>query len=335
MIPHTSPDCQIPWQKLLSRAVRDPAELLALLELPRDDLPMARHAASLFPLRVPRGYVARMEKGNPRDPLLLQVLPHRLEFEEKPGFDTDPVGDMDAMAVPGLLHKYHGRVLLVTTGACGIHCRYCFRRHFPYQQSTSSASRWGAALDYIASDPSIQEVILSGGDPLNLGDDKLARLAGELGRIPHLRRLRIHSRLPIVLPERVDEALLGWLSATALQVIMVVHANHPQELGSEVAIAMNKLRQQGVTLLNQSVLLSSVNDQATTLRQLSERLFEMGVLPYYLHLLDRVSGASHFEVSEARALEIVRELRHSLPGYLVPGLVREVAGEMSKIPVLS
>ncbi len=335
MIPHTGPDCQIRWQKLLSRAVRDPAELLALLELPRDELPLARRAARLFPLRVPRGYVARMEKGNPLDPLLLQVLPHGLEFEEKPGFDTDPVGDMDAMVVPGLLHKYRGRVLLVTTGACGIHCRYCFRRHFPYQQSTSSASRWRPALDYITSDRSIREVILSGGDPLNLGDDKLAQLASELGRIPHLRRLRIHSRLPIVLPERVDEALLGWLSTTPLQVVMVVHANHPQELGPEVAIAMNKLRQQGITLLNQSVLLRSVNDQADALRQLSERLFEMGVLPYYLHLLDRVSGASHFEIGESRALEIVQQLRHELPGYLVPRLVRETAGEMSKMPLVS
>ena len=321
------------WKNALAQAVRDPAELLALLELPRGLLGEARRAAESFPLRVPRSYVARMEKRDPADPLLRQVLPIADEQQPAPGFLTDPVGDLDASTVPGLLHKYAGRALLVTTGACAVHCRYCFRRHFPYADENPSRGHWGAALEYLEAHDEIEEVILSGGDPLVLDDERLSALTRELEAIPHLRRLRIHTRLPIVLPERVNPALLQWLGSTRLQPIMVVHANHANEFDAAVREALSALKQAGITLLNQTVLLRGVNDSAEVLTELSDVLFDSGVLPYYLHLLDRVRGAAHFQVSEPRALELMAQLRARLPGYLVPRLVREIAGEPAKRPV--
>lgn len=334
MIPHPGPPCQTsPWRKALSQAVRDPAELLELLALPRDLLPAARLAAAHFPLRVPLGYVARMEKGNPADPLLRQVLPLNEELFSTEGYSSDPVGDLNAMVVPGLLHKYAGRVLLLTTAACGIHCRYCFRRHFPYAESRTATADWQPALDYIAADPSIHEVILSGGDPLSLSDQRLARLVDALAAIPHLKRLRLHTRQVIVLPERVDPELLGWLATCRLQTVMVVHTNHANEINGPVAIALQRLAATNVSLLNQAVLLRGVNDEVSVLANLSECLFENRVLPYYLHQLDRVQGAQHFEVSDAHALKLEQQLRERLPGYLVPRLVREQAGESSKIPI--
>ena len=334
MIPHPAPTCQTSnWRKALSQAVRDPAELLELLVLPPELLPAAQQAAAQFPLRVPRSFVARMQKGNPADPLLRQVLPLGEELVTTDGFTTDPVGDRDAMVIPGLLHKYSGRVLLVTTAACGIHCRYCFRRHFPYQQANAAAMDWQPALDYIAADPSIHEVILSGGDPLSLSDQRLARLVKQLAAIPHLKRLRLHTRQVIVLPERVDAELLDWLKACHLQTVMVVHTNHANEIDHEVTNALRRLQQTGVTLLNQAVLLKGVNDEVQALAALSERLFAAQVLPYYLHQLDRVHGARHFEVSDAMAVELVQALRTRLPGYLVPRLVREEAGKLAKFPL--
>jgi len=263
---------------------------------------------------------------------LLGFLPVAAEVEPEEGFTTDPVGELESPPDGGLLQKYHGRALLMVTGACAIHCRYCFRRHFPYAEHTV-AGVWQETLRHLSDDRSISEVILSGGDPLTVPDDRLSTMVGELAALPHLRRLRIHTRLPIVLPERVDESLVEWLSEVRLPLIMVVHANHPAEIDGEVRRGLAMLGSTGITLLNQSVLLRGVNDNAGLLADLGETLFEAGVLPYYLHMLDPVVGAAHFQVAEEEALEIMTRLRRLLPGYLVPRLVREVAGAPSKVPV--
>jgi len=322
-----------PWQAELARAVKDPAELLRMLGLSSDLLPQAHRAAELFPLRVPRGFVARMRTGDALDPLLLQVLPLGRELEDVPDFSTDPVGDLAAMTVPGVLHKYHGRVLLVLTGACAVHCRYCFRRHFPYSEANPATDHWSAALDYIRADRSISEVILSGGDPLALSDARLAELVAQLDAIPHVQRLRIHTRVPVVLPERVDAALLHWLGATRLAVVIVLHVNHANELDDTTRAAFAQLEHAGVRLYNQSVLLRGINDHAQVLQDLSEALFAARVTPYYLHLLDRVSGAAHFDIPEAQARALLDEVHTRLPGYLVPRLVREQAAAPYKTPV--
>ena len=336
MIPHPAPACQTSdWRKALSQAIRDPAELLDRLALPRELLPAAQRAAAHFPLRVPRGYVARMETGNPTDPLLRQVLPLGEELLITDDYSHDPVGDQAAMPLPGLLHKYRGRVLLITTAACGVHCRYCFRRHFPYTEAKAATNDWQAALDYIAKDNSIHEVILSGGDPLSLSDDRLASLVAQLEAIPHIKRLRLHTRLVIVLPERVNSTLLSWLADCRLPTVIVVHANHANEIDTEAAIALRRLASTDTLLLNQAVLLRGVNDEIAALVALSERLFENRVLPYYLHQLDRVQGAQHFEVSDGRAVDLINQLRDRLPGFLVPRLVRERTGAASKIPIES
>lgn len=321
---------QVAWQKSLREAVRDPAELLALLELGTGWLTAARAAAKIFPLRVPRGFVARMQKGNPYDPLLRQVLPLGEELEPTPGYQTDPVGDLATQLAPGLLQKYAGRVLLVTTGACAIHCRYCFRRHFPYGDENPRRGQWQAALDAIRADNSIHEVILSGGDPLSLNDTHLRALVEELDTIAHVSRLRIHTRLPVVLPERIDDQLLDWLTASQLQKVVVLHANHAREIDPFVREAVNHLRAASCTVLNQSVLLRGVNDSAAVLADLSKALFNIGIMPYYLHLLDKVQGAAHFDVPLEEAQVIMRCVRATLPGYLVPQLAQEIAGENSK-----
>lgn len=321
------------WQRELAGAVSDPAELLRLLDLPDDALPLAKGAGRRFSLRVPCGYVARMRKGDPHDPLLLQVWPLSREDETTPGFGSDPVGDLAAMRDAGVLHKYHGRVLLVATGACGVHCRYCFRRHFPYAEANPARDDWRPALEYLKRDASVTEVILSGGDPLLLSDQRLEGLARRLAAIAHLQRLRVHTRLPVVLPERVDDTLLGWLGGTRLRPVMVVHINHANEIDAAVRAAMKRLSDAGVVLLNQSVLLRGINDSAQALVRLSEALFDAGVMPYYLHLLDRVQGAAHFEVAQAEARSIMVQIQRLLPGYLVPRLVREEAGAPSKRPI--
>jgi EF-P beta-lysylation protein EpmB len=321
---------QRPWQQVLAEAVTDPAELCQLLGLDPQLVLAARPAAHAFSLRVPRSFIARMRPGDRLDPLLLQVLPVAREMQDAAGFGTDPIGDLAARTLPGLLHKYHGRVLLVATGACAVHCRYCFRRHFPYDSESPLADGWQHTLDYVRADSTISEVILSGGDPLSLSERRLSQLSTALQQIPHVRRLRIHTRYPVVLPERIDAALLEWLRELPLQKVMVIHANHAQELDREVAAALNELRASGTVLLNQAVLLAGINDTLPALRQLSERLFEMGVLPYYLHVLDKVAGAAHFEVSTAAALHLHRQLAAELPGYLLPRLVREDAGAAAK-----
>ncbi|HEY9149072.1 MAG TPA: EF-P beta-lysylation protein EpmB [Gammaproteobacteria bacterium] len=329
MIPRTAD-----WKNALATAVRDPAELLALLELPQSLLPGAREAAARFPLRVPRGYLSRMRKGDENDPLLRQVLPLGAEQQQVSGFGTDPVGDRSASAAPGVLHKYHGRVLLTATGACAIHCRYCFRRHFPYAEENPGRHNWQGIIDYLQGNPEVDELILSGGDPLMLDTPQLEQLGQRLAQLPQLKRLRLHTRLPVVLPERIDEALLGLLTRLPWQLVMVIHCNHAAEVDAAVADALGRLHAAGITLLNQSVLLQGVNDDVQTLLELHERLFSHRVIPYYLHLLDRVSGAAHFEVSEARARALLEQLRAQAPGYLVPTLVREIEGEANKRPVV-
>lgn len=319
----------------LAEAVRDADELISLLGLPDDLRQPARRAALSFPLLVPRSFVARMRPGDPGDPLLRQVLPLGLEDEPVPGFTADAVGDLAARKAAGLIHKYHGRALLIAAGSCAVHCRYCFRRHYPYGDDPRRLEDWEPALAAIAADKSLCEVILSGGDPLMLTDARLAALVSRLAEIPHLRRLRVHTRLPIVLPERVTPELLELLRSTRLATAIVVHANHPNELAGDCAETLRFLSASGLTVLNQAVLLRGINDDGDVLAELSERLFDLGVLPYYLHQLDCVAGAAHFEVSEERGRELVAELRRRLPGYLVPKYVRETAGEAGKTPLAS
>ncbi len=330
--PH-APQAPARWQQLWRDAIRDPAELLELLGLPGLAGRVSAAANAQFPLRVPRGFAARMRHGDPADPLLRQVLPLDDEDRVVPGFGLDAVGDLAASGGTGIVHKYEGRALLVATGSCAIHCRYCFRRHFPYGEQNAAAGQWRESLDYLAADPSISEVLLSGGDPLSLSTAKLAEFTDALARLPHVRRLRLHTRLPVVLPERVDAGLLAWLAALPQQVVVVIHANHANEIDAAVACALAGLRGAGATVLNQAVLLRGVNDSVEALAGLSERLFEAGVLPYYLHQLDRVAGSAHFEVPDDRARHLHEALAAQLPGYLVPRLVREVAGAPAKLPV--
>lgn len=330
--PSTQPEPLPDWRQSLREAVTDARELLALVGLPElaNRLPAGDAG---FPLKVPRAFVARMRRGDPADPLLLQVLPVLAELDEVPGFTDDAVGDLDAITAHGVLHKYAGRALLIAAGSCAVNCRYCFRRHFPYAEELAAAHAWQAAIDCLARDASLREVILSGGDPLVLSTQKLTDLTDALRDLPHVIRLRIHSRLPVVLPERIDGAFCAWLSGLPLQRVLVLHANHANELDASVAAACARLRDAGVTLLNQSVLLRGINDSADALTDLSERLFACGVLPYYLHQLDRVRGTAHFEVPDAQARALMEQVRARLPGYLVPRLVRELPGDASKRPL--
>ncbi len=318
------------WKQELRDAVTRPEQLLAMLGL--GDSQLAKQLADLpdFPLRVPMPYIRRMGHGDPNDPLLRQVLPLGKELLPAPGFDRDPLRESRYNPVPGIVHKYQGRVLLITSPACAVHCRYCFRRHFPYDDNNPGKEQWRQSLHYIARDPSISEVILSGGDPLAANDSHLAWLVRELATLPHVKRLRVHSRFPVVIPSRVDDACLAWLTATRLIPVMVLHINHPREIDDEVAAMVGRLRDAGLTVLNQTVLLRGVNDHSTVLSRLSEDLFQAGVLPYYLHLLDPVAGAAHFEVEQHRALALHGSLRAGLPGYLVPRLVRDLPGAPAK-----
>jgi len=322
------------WQQELKEIITAPDDLLKKLGLPDTPASRAHDSLKSFPMRITRSYFNSIQAGNPNDPLLLQVLPTSQEHVAEASFAKDPVGDLNSQVAPGLLHKYHGRVLLITTGACAIHCRYCFRQHFPYSEANAAQSSWGPALDYIKKNSSITEAILSGGDPLILSDDKLAELITALEKIPHLQRLRIHSRIPTVLPSRISDALMATLSGTRLIPVIVTHANHPNELSRAVCTGLASLKAAGISLLNQSVLLKNINDNASTLAQLNEALFAHGALPYYLHMLDRVQGAAHFVIPDEAALDIMQKLRAMLPGYLVPRLVREIAGQPYKIPLL-
>ncbi|MDH5436893.1 MAG: EF-P beta-lysylation protein EpmB [Gammaproteobacteria bacterium] len=319
------------WQELYADAITDPAELLELLDLPESLLPAIRQAASQFGLRIPRSYLSRIKAGDITNPILRQYLPIGDELHAYEGYDNDPVGDINAMPVEGLLHKYTGRVLLVTTAACAVHCRYCFRRHFPYGDASLSQEKIAQAINYIHKNTSLSEVILSGGDPLSLSDEKLETLIRQLSQVEHIKRLRIHTRLPVVIPERITAHLLDTLAQTDLDIVMVIHVNHPDEIDDTLASSLNALQAKHITLLNQSVLLKGVNDDIEVLRELSEKLFSCGVSPYYLHMLDKVSGASHFEVDEKTALALYDNLCRRLSGYLVPKLVREEKGQPYKV----
>ena len=325
--------CAPDWRQLWRESLRDPRELLAELGLGELAGRISLAAARQFPLRVPRGFVTRMRHGDPDDPLLRQVLPLDDEDRVVPGFEIDAVGDGPARAAIGVIHKYQGRALLVATGSCAVHCRYCFRRHFDYATETAASQRWQDAVAWLRSDPGISELLLSGGDPLSLATSKLAELTETIRDLPGLRRLRLHTRLPIVLPERVDRGLLDWIADLPWAVTVVVHANHPNEIDHSVRAALADLRGVGAILLNQAVLLRGVNDRVEVLAALSEDLFDSGVLPYYLHQLDRVAGTAHFEVDEAHARRLHSALQSRLPGYLVPRLVREIPGAASKTPL--
>ena len=328
MIPQSTDDTN--WQHALANAIKSPKQLLEQLELTDQLTAIDAELIKQFPLRVPQAYVEKMQVGDANDPLLRQVFPLIDEAFNPDHFVADPVGDALAISSPGVLQKYQGRALLLTTGACAIHCRYCFRRHFPYGDSNPLASQWQQTLAQLSVDQSVNEVILSGGDPLALSDDKLSQLVADIEAIPHIKRLRIHTRLPVVLPQRIDSKCLDWLQNTRLKVVMVIHTNHTNELDQKSAEALQKLANVGCQLLNQAVLLKGINDSDTALIALSERLFELNVMPYYLHLLDRVKGASHFEVSEQNGIDLVNAIRKKLPGYLVPRLAREQQGEASK-----
>lgn len=319
------------WQTELANSVRTVEELCKRLNL--DSGFHANIANPHFPVLVPESYLKRIEPGNPNDPLLRQVLPTTDELTSKSGFTSDPVGDQKAQIGPGLLQKYAGRALLVVTGTCAIHCRYCFRKDYPYESGPKSLTQWEPALDAIRADESLTEIILSGGDPLILNDQRLGQLVQKLAEFPHLKRLRIHSRLPIVLPSRITDSLIELLNSTRLQPIVVVHANHPNELRDDCETALRRLVRSGIPVLNQAVLLKNVNDDVETLAELCERSVNLGVMSYYLHQLDRVTGTSHFEVDVAVGNELIRKLRVRLPGYAVPKYVHEVAGASSKLPL--
>ncbi|TNH04326.1 EF-P beta-lysylation protein EpmB, partial [Pasteurellaceae bacterium Phil11] len=317
------------WLDYLAKAINDPQKLLEQLDLPLNQFKNDISARRLFPLRVPQPFVDKMEKGNPQDPLLLQVMTSQQEFFQAQGFSQDPLQEQQS-AVPGLLHKYHNRVLLMVKGGCAVNCRYCFRRHFPYQDNKGNKQNWQTALDYIAAHPEIEEVIFSGGDPLMAKDHELDWLISRLERIAHVKTLRIHTRLPVVIPQRITSVLCQRLAVSRLNKVLVTHINHPNEIDRTLADHIAHLKAANVVLLNQAVLLKDVNDNAQLLKQLSDKLFSAGILPYYLHLLDKVQGAAHFYLDDKQALAIYRELQKISSGYLVPKLAREIAGEPNK-----
>lgn len=320
------------WLQQLTNAISNPAELLQQLEIDPALWQNGFAARKLFALRVPQSFVDRMEKGNPYDPLLRQVLPLNEEFEWHDGYSNDPLDEQNN-AIPGLLHKYRNRVLMIVKGGCAINCRYCFRRHFPYQENKGSKQVWQQSVDYIAAHPELNEVILSGGDPLMAKDEELRWLIDAISSVPHIKRLRIHSRLPVVIPARITDALCDLLHETRLQVILVTHINHANEINLEFKQQMSRLRAINVTLLNQGVLLKGVNDSVDAQVALSETLFDAGILPYYLHVLDKVQGAAHFFVSDQKAKEIIAGVIERVSGYLVAKLTREIGGRASKTPL--
>jgi len=320
------------WQKELASAYKSPEALLQALALDPEKYGEDIRARSLFPMMVPAAFVSRMQSGDANDPLLQQVFPLSQEFQQKPGYTADPLLEQDNQQ-PGLLHKYQSRVLLVVKGGCAVNCRYCFRRHFPYQENALGKRDWLKVFDYIASDTAINEVILSGGDPLMATDSFLAWMSQQIEAIPHVKTLRIHTRLPVVIPNRVSAEFMEWFTQSRLKPVMIVHINHGNEVDDKLRNKLLALRDAGVTLLNQAVLLEGINDNAEVLIELHEKLFDAGVLPYYLHMLDKVAGASHFEVSDAKARAIMAEVIKRQPGYLVPKLVREIGGQPGKTPV--
>ncbi len=322
------------WQQLLAEAVTDPQQLIQQLQLPASLLPQLQLANQQFQLRVPQPFIDLIEPGNPNDPLLLQVLPQSQELVAQPGYLNDPLHEAGSNPQQGIIHKYHGRLLLMISGGCAVNCRYCFRRHFPYQDNRLGSQQWQQALEYLRQHPEVDEVIFSGGDPLATPDNRLNQMLDDLEQLPQLKRLRIHSRMPVVIPQRLTDALTQRLAQSRLQCVLVLHINHPNEISQLLRQRLQPLRQQGITLLNQSVLLKGINDCGDTLIRLSQQLFETGILPYYLHLLDPVAGAAHFDITQARARQLAGQLTARLPGYLVPKLTQELAGEAAKVQLL-
>ena len=326
----------VSWQQQLARSRITIEQLLKSLDISPEHYQsqlLKPEKTKNFPLRVTESFIARMQPRDINDPLLRQVLPINDELVTDPNYGPDPLNEKEFNAAPGFIQKYHGRALLIVTQACAIHCRYCFRKNFPYSENRPGLSGWQNSLDQLRKDASIREIIFSGGDPLAVNDEYLSQLTESIATIPHIKRLRIHTRLPIVLPSRIDDAMIDWLSRWQGQKVIVIHCNHPNELNDEVQHALNKLAKAKVTLLNQAVLLKGINDRAETQIELAEKLFAFGVLPYYLHMLDKVTGAQHFEVSRQNALQLSDDIRQKLPGFLVPRLVEEIAGAHSKTPV--
>ena len=313
----------------------NPLELLETLNLTPEQMLFSTEAVQDFHFKVPAAYVHKIHPGTPDDPLLRQIFPVQQELELTPGYTKDPLDEANSLSQPGLLQKYHGRALLLVTPGCAINCRYCFRRHYPYEDKGHSWKQVEQNIELIKQDSSVSEVILSGGDPLSLSDSRFAELVKMLENIPHLKRLRIHTRFPVVEPERINEQFLNILAASQLRIIMVLHINHAQEIGLDNKKSILKLHKQQVTLLNQSVLLKGVNDNADTLAELSETLIDNHIVPYYLHMLDKIQGSAHFEVADDDAKIIYQQLRTKLSGYLLPRLVRETSGEKSKTPISS
>lgn len=319
------------WQFSLKQAIQSVEQLLEQLDLAIEQLPYGlRPGAKHFPIKVPRQFVSRMKKSDPFDPLLLQVLPLAQEQTITPDFSLDPLQEKNASPVPGLFHKYHGRVLLLVTGACAVHCRYCFRQHFSYNEHAIGEERWKQIKNYLQSNSSINEVIFSGGDPLTVTDEKLHKWLIDLEQVPHIKRVRFHTRFPVVLPERIDYSFLTTLKKSSLKKVMVLHINHPQEIDESVINMVKQLKLTDITLLNQSVLLKNINDNAETIIHLSEKLFDAGVMPYYLHLTDKTQGTQHFVVSEYKAKKMMKQVAQKLPGFLVPKLAREIPGMGAK-----
>lgn len=318
------------WIFDLANVVTDIKTLYRCLDLDPDTISLSMlQAKKQFPLRVPLAFINRMKKGDSHDPLLLQVLCDDNEMLQVAGYSDDPLQEQNN-AIPGLLHKYHNRALLITKTACAINCRYCFRRHFPYHENQSSKKNLNIALNYIATHPELDEIILSGGDPLMAKDNEIAFLISELEKIPHIKRLRIHTRLAVVIPSRITQQLSRLFTQSRLQIIVVTHINHPNEIDNEVTRAVWQLKQSNVLVLNQSVMLKNINDNVEVLAQLSNKLFDSGILPYYIHLLDKVQGAAHFFVDDKTAKQLMKQLAEKVSGYLVPKLAREIGGEKSK-----
>ena len=322
------------WQQCLAQAIRDPETLINYLELPTENLQKTRQAHEKHKLLVPLNYADKIKKGCWDDPLLKQILPIEDETFVVKGYISDPVGDLDASLSPGVLQKYQGRALIVTTGVCAIHCRYCFRQEFPYSEANPIKNNWQQTIDVIKSDSSLYEVILSGGDPFVLSDQRLFSLCQQLATIPHIKTLRFHTRIPVVLPQRINMNFLKYFRSLKIKKVVVIHANHANEIDTEVGNTLRTLVSAGATLLNQSVLLKGVNDSVEALENLSHVLFHYQTLPYYLHLLDKVSGTAHFDIPQQKALFIMEQLRNRLSGYLVPKLVREVSGKRSKVAIV-
>ena len=316
------------WQQRLQEGFSDAKALLNYLQLPEEAASVT--SEQLFPTRVPISFAQKMRKGDLSCPLLKQVLAISKENHVNEGFLIDPLNEQAANPVQGLLHKYYGRVLITLASSCAINCRYCFRRHFPYKENQISASRWQAILEYIQADPSIHEVIMSGGDPLMHKTKRIKQYIDDLAPIAHVKTVRFHSRLPVVMPERINSNFIEMLKIAPFKIVMVIHCNHPAELCDQTKAVFKALTQAGVTLLNQSVLLKNINDSSKVLATLSHKLFEQSVMPYYLHILDKVKGTAHFDLDLIGAKKIYSQLQEKLPGYLVPKMVVEQPGAMNK-----